>query len=126
MFEDFAASLTLQMSAAFTPGRVVFDGECIYIEAPGNFVHVVVDFTSHDDDDIGTVAVYAGPDHVFDPHWVDGENGQVVLSGAEGTLSREDFEDGSTQWMFEHPRDEARIAALANALVRICAEYFAY
>jgi hypothetical protein len=123
MFEDFAASLTLQMSAAFTSGRVEFDGECIYIVAPGNFVHVVVDFTCHDD--IGTVAVYAGPDHVFEQHWVHGENGQVVLTGAEGTLSREDFEDGSTRWMFEHPNDEARIAALANALAQICAEYFA-
>jgi hypothetical protein len=62
---------------------------------------------------------------VFEQHWVDGENGQVVLTGAEGTLSREDFEDGSTRWMFEHPNDEARIAALANALAQICAEYFA-
>jgi hypothetical protein len=129
MFEDFAASLTLQMSAAFTPGQVEFGGDCITIyharEAPGEFVHVVVDFTCYDD--IGTVVVHARPDHVFEPHWMDGVDGQVMLAGSHGEPTGEDFDDGygNTLWMFEHPKDEARIAALANALARICAEYFA-
>ena len=135
--DAFIDSLGRTLSVKCPGAAVVADptGVSIYYDAstpkrPGDFAHVLVDFTCVDTQ---TVAIHARPDHLFKPYYVEEASGEMTLVAANGTRFEggspdlgDEFEDGfgNTDWHFTFPDDEARIAALVGCLAAVCAQRF--
>ena len=130
MSRALAASIAGKMSAVFQSAVVRDDGlDGVTLHHPSG-VHVVVDFICLDNENKGSVAVHARPDHVFRPHWEEGETRVLTINGerfddGDGTDGHE-FEDGlgNTVWMFTLPGEEERIAILAVGLAKLAAARF--
>jgi hypothetical protein len=131
---DFVALLLPRLKATFTDAVVDFDGENLSVyyklsDASGDFVQILVDMTCMAEQDAGTVAVHARPDHIFVSHldqgttlMLEGQEPFVMASQVDGS----EFPDGhaNNMWMFEFPENGDRIADLASRLVQIAADYF--
>lgn len=138
MVDAFAGSLGEKMSALFPEAEVQFDGQNLTLSCASDekFVLLVVDFSCLDEDDKGTVAVHARPDHVFRPNWEEADDGNGTITrtlftsdfrfeGGDGSDGHE-FPDGlgNTTWMFDISADEEPIASLAVALATLSAAAF--
>jgi hypothetical protein len=134
---DLISSLEVSISAIFSAAEVNFDGQNLTItyrrsDASGDFVHLLVDLTCMEEEDGGSVAVHARPDHIFSPFMItEGSCRTLTLEDqtrfAEGYFDDEgEFEDGhgNTAWMFKFPDDAAAIAKLVCGLVKIAADHF--
>ena len=143
---SFISSLEVSLSSVFPAADVSFDGQNLSIhfrrsESNGDFVLLLVDLTCMEEEDAGSVAVHARPDHIFEPHWVVEEeeaagnhssssSRTLILPGqrfVDGFFDDADeYEDGhgNSMWMFTFPQDEGRISDLIAALAGISAGYF--
>ena len=135
--DNLISSLEVSISAVFPAADVSFDGQNLTItfrrsDASGDFVHLLVDLTCMEEEDGGSVAVHARPDHIFAP--------SMIIEGSGRTLTLEDqtrfaegyfddgdeFEDGhgNTVWMFNFPDDADAIAKLVRGLLKISSDHF--
>ena len=139
---SFISSLEVSLSAVFPAADVSFDGQNLSVyfrrsESNGDFVLLLVDLTCMEEEDAGSVAVHARPDHIFEQHWVvegrDEENEgrrTLILPGrrfVDGFFNDADeYEDGhgNSMWLFTFPQDEGQISDLIAALAGISVRYF--
>lgn len=134
----FISSLEVSLSTVFPAADISFDGQNLTVffkrsDLDGDFVHFLVDLTCMEEEDAGSVAVHARPDHIFRPHWIveDGERTLVLSNGQRFTGG--DFEHsgeypdgyGNTGWYFSFPQDEELISTLFVGLAEISAVFFA-
>ena len=133
----FISSLEANISGIFPAAEVSFDGHNLTItykrsDASWDFVHLLLDLTCMEEEERGSVAVHARPDHIFAR--------RCITEGSSRTLTLEDqtqfaggdfddgdeFEDGhgNTMWMFQFPEESNTISKLVRGLAEISSNHF--
>jgi hypothetical protein len=133
----FIASLEVSISAIFSAAEISFDGHNLTItykrsDASGDFVHLLVDLTCMEEEDSGSVAVHARPDHIFAPRWITQDSTRTLTLDDETQFAGGDFDDGdefedgygNTMWMFQFPDDKDAISKLVCGLAEVSSDYF--